>query len=147
MATLTAQLRAGTRVELSARQFHWLADEPPAVGGTDEGPTPYELLLSALAACITTTLRLYADHKGIDLKGVDVSLEYDRVHAEDCLQCDDPATGMIDRIQTQVKIWGSFTEAQQKRLAQVAARCPVHKTLVKGVQIFDSVSFGEAVGP
>jgi putative redox protein len=145
MTTLNARLRAGTRVELRTRQFQWLADEPLALGGTDSGPTPYELLLAALAACITTTLRLYADHKGIDLEGVDVSLEFDRVHARDCLECDDPGGGMIDRIQTEVRILGSFTDAERERVTQVVGRCPVHKTLANGVQIFDSVSFDEAV--
>ncbi len=141
MATVTARLRSGTRASSSARQFQWLADEPPAVGGTDQGPNPYELLLGALAACITITLRLYADHKGISLDGVNVTLEFDRVHAEDCLECDDPEGGMLDRIRTEVTIFGSFDDAQRTRLAQVAERCPVHKTLARRVQIFDSVSF------
>jgi len=141
MATVRAQLRSGTRTTISAGQFSWLADEPLAAGGTDEGPTPYEILLGALAACITTTLRLYSDHKGIPLQGVDVSLEFDRVHAEDCLECDNPGGGMIDRIKTNVTLRGTFDDAQRTRLAQVAERCPVHKTLARGIQIFDSVSF------
>jgi len=142
VATITAQLREGTQTTVQARQFTWLSDEPLAAGGGDTGPTPYEILLGSLAACITVTLRLYSDHKGIDLTGVDVTLEFDRVHADDCLECDQDKGGWIDRIQTQVKILGSFDDAQRKRLEQVAGRCPVHKTLAKGVEIFDSVSFG-----
>ena len=141
MATITAQLREGTQTTIRARQFTWFSDEPAAVGGDDTGPTPYEILLGSLAACITVTLRLYADHKDIGLTGVDVALEFDRVHADDCMECDEPKGGMIDRIQTQVTILGDFDDAQRKRLHQVAGRCPVHKTLARGVKIFDSVSF------
>lgn len=141
MATVTAELRDGTVATIHARQFSWQADEPPAAGGTDEGPTPYEILLGSLAACTTITLRLYANHKGIDLSGVDVELEIDRVHADDCEDCDDRADGFIERIQSRVTIRGSFDDAQKKRLAQVAARCPVHKTLANGAHISDSVDF------
>jgi len=144
MATVTAELREGTQVTIQARQFTWRGDEPPAAGGTDTGPTPYEILLGGLAACITITLRLYANHKGIDLTGVDVTLEFDRVHADDCMNCDQRKDGWIDRIQTQVTIRGAFDDAQRTRLAQVAERCPVHKTLANNVKIFDSVSFEEA---
>jgi putative redox protein len=144
MATVTAELREGTQVTIQARQFTWRGDEPPAAGGADTGPTPYEILLGGLAACITITLRLYANHKSIDLAGVDVTLEFDRVHADDCLDWDQQTAGWIDRIQTQVTIRGAFDDAQRTRLAQVAERCPVHKTLANGVKIFDSVSFEEA---
>lgn len=143
MAIVSAELRDSTQISLKARQFTWRGDEPPAAGGTDTGPTPYELLLGGLAACIAVTLRLYADHKGIDLKGVDVELEFDRVHADDCVDCDQRKNGWIERVQSRVTISGSFDEAQRKRLAQVAERCPVHKTLANGVEIFDSVSFAD----
>ena len=146
MATVTAELREGTQVTLQARQFTWSGDEPPGAGGTDVGPTPYEMLLGSLAACITTTLRLYTDHKRIDLTGVDVTLEFDRVHADDCVDCDQRRDGWIDRIQTEVTVRGTFNDAQRTRLEQVAARCPVHKTLAKGVEIFDSVTFEEIAG-
>jgi len=146
MATVTAELREGTQVNIQARQFTWRGDEPPAAGGTDTGPTPYEILLGGLAACIKITFRLYANHKGIDLTGVDVTLEFDRVHADDCVDCEKRRDGWIDRIQTQVTIRGAFDDAQRTRLAQVAKRCPVHKTLVNGIEIFDSVSFEEAAG-
>ncbi len=141
MATITASLGAGTVVSIQARQFTWQGDEPPAAGGTDTGPTPYELLLGGLAACITVTLRLYANHKGIALDGVDVTLTFDRVHADDCVDCDERADGWIERIQSDVTIRGSFDDAQRKRLAQVAQRCPVHKTLANGVHFVDSVDF------
>ena len=141
MASVTAELRAGTVATLRARQFSWTADEPPAARGTDTGPTPYEILLGGLAACIAITLRLYSDHKGIELAGVDVTLEFDRIHADDCVDCDERADGLIERIQSNVTLLGTFDEAQRKRLTQVAQRCPVHKTLAKGVHIEDAVAF------
>ena len=136
-----AHLGAGTRVALQTRGFSWAGDEPQNVGGTDTGPTPYELLLGSLAACIGATLRLYANHKGIPLAAVDVELGFDRVHADDCAFCDEREEGWIERIQTAVTIHGNFDEAQRKRLAQVAKRCPVHKTLANGVAIADAVTF------
>ncbi len=141
MAFVTAVLREGTEVEIRARTFSWRGDEPLGAGGTDVGPTPYEILLGALAACIAITLRLYANHKEISLAQVAVKLEFDRVHADDCVGCDERADGWIDRIQTHVTIRGSFDEPQRARLTQVAQRCPVHKTLANGVQIFDTVTF------
>ncbi|MEN8145402.1 MAG: OsmC family protein [Gemmatimonadota bacterium] len=141
VATVTAELGSGTVTTIQARQFSWTSDEPLTKNGTDTGPTPYELLLGSLAACTAVTLRLYADHKGIQLDCVKVSLTFDRVHADDCLDCDERANGMIERIESSVVISGDFDDAQRKRLAQVAQRCPVHKTLVNGVHISDAVSF------
>ena len=101
----------GTQVSIRARDFTWLGDEPTGAGGTDTGPTPYEILLGSLAACITITLRLYADHKGIPLEEVHVRLEYDRVHADDCVGCDERADGWIERIQSHVTLRGTFDGA------------------------------------
>ncbi|MFQ5527950.1 MAG: OsmC family protein [Thermoanaerobaculia bacterium] len=141
MTTVTAQLRSGMQTTISARQFTWLSDEPPAGGGSDQGPTPYEILVGSLAACTAITLRWYANHTRIELEGVDVALEFDRVHADDCAECEQETGGLIERIRSRVTIRGSFDEAQRARLTQIAGRCPVHKTLTHGVQIFDSVSF------
>jgi len=142
MAMVTAELRDGTAVTLRARQFAWRGDEPPNAGGTDTGPTPYEILLGSLAACIALTLRLYSAHKRIPLLGVDVKLGFDRVHADDCAGCAEREEGWIGRITSEVKILGSFDDAQRARLIQVAQRCPVHQTLATGVHITDSISFG-----
>ena len=141
MAVVNASLKSGTAVDIRSRQFLWRSDEPPAVGGADTGPTPYEFLLGSLAACLAITLRLYANHKEIPLTGVDVTLEFDRVHADDCADCDRRADGWVERITSQVTIHGDVTAAERARLTQVAARCPVHKTLANGVQIADTVAF------
>lgn len=141
MATVTAELGSGTDVTLKTREFTWFSDEPEALGGTDAGPTPYEILVASLAACTAVTLRLYANHKEIPLHSVSVTSTFDRVHADDCEDCDERADGVIERIQTRVVIRGEFDDAQRARLAQVAQRCPVHKTLTNGTHISDSVSF------
>ncbi|MFQ5704036.1 MAG: OsmC family protein [Gemmatimonadales bacterium] len=141
MATITAELESGTRVSISNGRHSWSADEPPEVQGTDTGPNPYELLLGSLAACTCITLSLYSRHKGIALESVSASYDFDRVHADDCQDCDDDAAGMIDRIQSHVKIAGEFDDAQRKRLVQITQRCPVHKTLAAGVHMVDDVEF------
>ena len=143
MASVTATLKSGTAVDIRSRRFLWRSDEPPAVGA-DTGPTPYEFLLGSLAACIAITLRLYANHKEIALTGVDVVLELDRVHADDCTDGDQRADGWLERVTSQVTIHGTVTAAERTRLTQVAARCPVHKTLANGVHFTDTVAFPDA---
>ena len=132
-----ARLRGSLPVDIRAREFEWLGDEPEDKGGTDGSPTPYEQLLGSLASCTAITLRLYADYKGIELDGVDVEAEFARVPASP------PSTARIEQIITRVTLHGRFDEAQRKRLAQIAERCPVHKTLRKGLDIADSVTFAE----
>lgn len=142
MSTITAELTEGYAVALRTSSGHtWAADEPTEVGGTDTGPTPYELLLGALAACTTITVSMYAQRKGWSVDGIEVSYEHDRIHIDDCADCEAHHRGYIDRIVSQVTIRGDLDETQRKRLAQVAASCPVHKTLAKGVHLEDHVSF------
>lgn len=141
MARITAELVTGTQVTISNGRHTWRADEPPAAGGTDTGPTPYELLIGALAGCTAVTLALYCRHKEIPLKSVTATYEHGRIHAEDCQNCDQPATGMIDRITSHVRIAGDFDDAQRKRLTQIVGRCPVHKTLTNPVDLIDEVEF------
>ena len=141
MTQITAELTSGTKVFLSNGRHEWLSDEPPEVDGTDTGPNPYELLLGSLAACTCITLAMYCRHKGLPLQSVRTTYDFGRVHAKDCEDCDDSAKGFIDKIDSQIVISGDFDSAQKKRLAEVAQRCPVHKTLANGVLMSDDVSF------
>lgn len=141
MSQITAKLDSGTVVRISNGRHEWGGDEPVAAGGTDSGPTPYELLLGALAACTCMTLALYCRHKGLNLRSVEASYEFGNIHADDCVDCDDDAKGFIEQITSNVRIDGDFDGKQQKRLAQIVSRCPVHKTLANGVNISDHTTF------
>ena len=143
MATVKASLKHGTAVDIRARRFLWRSDEPKPAGGADSGPTPYEFLLGSLAACTAMTLRLYAERREIPLAGVEVTLELDRVHADDCVDCEERGDGLIERVRTEITIHGELSAAQRARLAQVAQRCPVHKTLANGVHFDDAVTFDD----
>jgi putative redox protein len=141
MANITATLNSGTVVKLTNGRHEWTADEPLAAGGTDTGPNPYELLLGSLAACTCATLAMYCQHKGLVLTSITASYEFSNVHADDCLDCDDDEKGFIEHITSNVHIEGEFDEAQRKRLTQIVSRCPVHKTLSKGVKFRDYATF------
>jgi putative redox protein len=104
-----------------------VADEPLEVGGADAGPTPYALLLMALGACTSMTLRMYADHSGWALTGVRVQLEHFRGHAADAAKGGEDA--FLDRIERTITLEGDLDEAQRVRLLKVAESCPVHRTL------------------
>lgn len=141
MSNITATLTSAMRVSMSNGRHEWLADEPIALGGTDAGPNPYELLLASLAACTCITLSFYCKRKGIALDSIKASYSFDRVHADDCENCDDAKSGFIDKITSHVQINGDFDDAQQKRLAEIVERCPVHKTLANGVTFSDNATF------
>jgi putative redox protein len=110
------------------------ADEPLASGGTDTGPSPYELLCAALGACTAMTIRLYADLKGIPVERVSVELRHEKVHASDCAECE-TREGRIDRIERLIRLEGNLDEAQRQKLLEIANRCPVHRTLHSEVYV------------
>lgn len=142
MATITADLTEGFQVDITNGSHKWRSDEPIDLGGTDTGPNPYELMLGALAACTCITLSMYAKRKGFALTSISAQFTYDRVHADDCGFCDEDDDGFIDTVSSQIFIEGDFDEAQRARLQEVAVRCPVHKTLERGIRFSEAVFAG-----
>ncbi len=124
----------GYTTEIKAGKHSLLADEPAEVGGADFGPTPYDLLLSALGACTSMTLRMYADLKKWPLKTVRVHLNHAKDYASDCSDCEDHKS-KIDKIDRTIELTGDLDDQQRKRLLQIADRCPVHKTLHNTVEV------------
>src|SRR6266481_3572141 len=119
-------------------QHRLQSDEPPD-SGNDEGPDPYELLLAALGACTSMTLRMYADRKQWPLQRVQARLGHSRIHAEDCAACD-TKEGLVDQIDLEISLIGDLSESQRQRLMQIANHCPVHRTLLGEIQIRMSLS-------
>lgn len=111
-----------------------VADEPESYGGNNRGPTPYDLLLSALGACTSMTIRIYAQHKKIKLDQVAVKLSHSKIHAEDCADCE-TESGKVDFIEREIELKGDFDEEARQKMLQIADRCPVHRTLHNEVKI------------
>jgi putative redox protein len=130
-----AETREGRFTQTIAVGKHRLrADEPASAGGTDTGPSPYDLLLAALGACTAMTVRMYADLKQLPLDKVTVRLRHEKVHAQDCAECE-TREGKIDRIEREIELAGGLDEAQRARLLEIANKCPVHRTLRSEVWI------------
>jgi uncharacterized OsmC-like protein/alpha/beta superfamily hydrolase len=120
--------------EIVSGQHRLLADEPVNAGGLDSGLGPYDLLLAALGACTSMTVRLYADLKQIPLKRTQVRLHHAKIYATDCAECE-TKEGRIDRIDRVITFEGELTAEQRKRLLEIADKCPVHRTLKSEVDI------------
>lgn len=116
-----------------------VADEPVALGGDEAGPNPYELLLAALGACTSMTLRMYAEHKSLPLEHVAVQLRHEKIHAEDCAACE-TKVGKVDRIERRIAVSGPLAPEQRDALLAIADKCPVHRTLESEIRIETSLS-------
>ncbi len=119
-------------VETGGHRFQ--SDEPIAAGGTDTGPSPYDLLLAALGSCTSMTIGLYARRKQWPLDRVRVRLTHRKEHARDCADCE-TKTGMLDRIEREIELDGELDEGQRERLLEIANKCPVHRTLSSEIRI------------
>jgi putative redox protein len=125
---------SGLRQTISVGLHHLLADEPKTSGGSDAGPDPYELLLSALGSCTNMTLQMYADRKKWPLKEVRVTLTHSKNYANDCVNCEQPAA-MLDRIEKRITLIGELSREQRQRLLEIANLCPVHTSLTSRIDI------------
>jgi len=125
IAEISAKLGASDfLMELTNDTHHWQADEPTEIGGSNQGPNPYELLLSSLSACSAITMKMYANRKEWPLEGVEIKC--------DLVKTDQGSPSWIMR---KIQIFGVLDEDQKARLIQIADLCPVHKMLSSGVKI------------
>lgn len=106
-----------------------LAGEPPSVGGTGNGPTPYDLLSASLGACTSMTLRMYADRKAWPIDDIIVEVTHAKDHAADCEACVEGQDVKVDIFERTIRVKGALDEEQRGRLLEIADKCPVHKSL------------------
>ena len=131
---LVRETGAGFTNEVFTATHKLLADEPISAGGTDRGPDPYGLLLAALGACTSMTLRIYAQHKQLALTRVAVKLRHSKIYAQDCDDCE-THEGKLDQIEREIALEGELDGDQRQRLLEIAEKCPVHRTLTSEVRI------------
>lgn len=105
-----------------------LSDEPESAGGSNQGPSPYNLLLMSLGSCTSMTIRMYANLKKLPLDDVTVRLTHERLDAKDCEECED-RSGDVERIKRFISFKGDLSEEEKQKLISIANKCPVHRTL------------------
>ena len=111
--------------DLEIRDHRMTADEPEENGGDDSGPSPQELLAASLASCTAITIEMYAKRKGWDIGELDVIVNYEPAQR-----------GSPTKFQMEIRMPKELPEDQRERLMQIAAKCPVHRTL-EGEVMFD----------
>lgn len=125
---------------IQTKNHSLIADEPEGIGN-DYGPSPYDLLNASLAACTVMTLKMYAQRKKWDLQEVFVYITNSKKHSDDLgLETENP--GYLDHMSKKLKLVGNLDAEQKKRLKEIASRCPVHRTLEKGV-VFETTLLEE----
>lgn len=133
-ARVTGRTEDGFVCRVQAGPHLLIADEPARAGGDDLGPDPYRYLAAALGSCTVMTLNMYARHKGLTVERVRCEVTHDRVHAEDCSDCE-RKSGRIDRLTRTISIEGALDDDQRRRMLEIADRCPVHRTLENEIRI------------
>jgi len=122
---------------ITAGEHELTADEPENLGGNDSGFAPYDLLRAALGACKSMTLRMYADHKGWPLEGVDICLTHEKTES---------GSGKQDVFHCQICLHGDgLSDEQRARLIEIADKCPVHKTLQAQNTVIETLEFKGSV--
>jgi len=130
---VTGAAGEGFRCRVVSGRHSWIADEPEGVGG-DLGPDPYAHLAAALGTCTVMTLNMYARHKSLPVRSVQVRVRHERIHADDCEDCE-TRSGKVDLLHREIAIDGDLSAEQRQRMLEIADRCPVHRTLESEIRV------------
>ena len=128
MRATTRRVGDNLRQQIEIREHELTADEPNDQGGDDSGPSPQELLAASLASCTAITMEMYANRKGWDMGEVAVDVNYEPAQR-----------GSPTRFKMEIQLPKELPEDQRERLLQIAAKCPVHRTLEGEVMFEESV--------
>jgi len=128
VSSITVQTEQGYRTAIQIRNHTVFADELIQDGGTDTAPTPMEIMLGTVGACIAVTTKAYAQRKGWPLDRVWVELDMERIKREDYPAYTGDAA-FIHEIREHIRFEGDLTDEQKQRLLAIAGKCPVHRTL------------------
>ncbi|MGE5926980.1 MAG: OsmC family protein [Gemmatimonadota bacterium] len=131
---VAARVDGGYRTAITAGPHAVVVDEPVELGGTDDGMTPYQLLLASVASCMALTMRMYADRKAWPLDGASVHVRTAPALAPD-REVLAAGAGRVTRLERRIELHGALTEEQRVRLLEIADRCPVKRNLEAGLQV------------
>lgn len=128
MDTTRVTLDYNLRAAATAREHTWYADVPEADGGDNTAPTPEEMLLGALGACISITVMMYANRKGWPLDNIAVHLEMERFKGSEYAGYEGDSQ-YVHEIRESVRLYGALDHEQRARLLEIAGKCPVRRVL------------------
>ena len=129
MRAITRRVDGKLEQSIAIRSHRLTADEPRESGGEDAGPSPQELLAASLASCTAITMEMYADRKGWDVGEIVVDVHYEPAQR-----------GSPTRFTMDMQLPKELPDDQRNRLTQIAAKCPVHRTLEGEVMFEESVT-------
>ncbi|MFC5271535.1 OsmC family protein [Adhaeribacter terreus] len=143
--TTTNQVRAevgenSLQASIQAGKHEMIADEPESLGGKDTGPEPFDYLLSALAACTTITLRMYADRKDWPVSMINAVVSLLKEEAGDAVELE---KNPVKKLQTNITVTGNLTDDQVLRLLEIAKKCPVHKAILPAFKIVTEIRLAQ----
>jgi putative redox protein len=129
MTKAISRLTDGFKTDVTIGKHSLISDEPVSAGGTDLGPSPTELVMAALSACMTITAKIYANRKKWPLQGVELSVGFERIKAADYPAYEGDAL-QVSEFNIEARFDGDdLTDEQKQRILEIAGRCPVHRLL------------------
>ena len=120
--------KTGLQATIQTAHHVTYADEPEDDGGTNTGPSPTEMAMGALGACIAITMRLYSERKGWPLEGVEIDLNFERFAGKD-YAAHEGDDRYVHEIRKAITLHGPLSDKQRDRIKEIGAKCPVHRLI------------------
>jgi putative redox protein len=109
----------GVRVEARLGAHTVVTDQPPAHGGTDAGPSPYDLFLASIASCAGFYAAAFCTSRKIPMEGLAVSLDVD----------EDDATHLPKELTVNLTLPEAFPDAYRAAILRAVENCKVKKAI------------------
>lgn len=139
MSEAKVSLREGYQSIITSGGHTVITDEPVSAGGQDLGPTPMQLFLGSLGACIAITVKLYASRKEWPLDGVDVDVQMVRFKGMEYAAYQG-TEDFVHEFKVKVDLKGDLTDEQRTRLMEIAGKCPVHRAITSPAFVFHEMA-------